>query len=106
MTSKAFISTSLTHPPQGLGNIISWLYLTPPPSLLRRVIEDSVRLLPESSKYANEFAETQESSQQNASKKLSAGAAILLERNLAPLVEVLELDERDLEGLVRKIECI
>lgn len=65
-----------------------------------------MRVLPESSRYANEFAGTQESLQQSESRKLSAGAAILLERNLAPLVDVLKMDEGAIRGMMRKIECI
>lgn len=94
--SKAFVKTALSDPPQGLGDIIDWLYLRPPPqgpALLRRVVEDSRRLLPENMEIATASGEASLAEQPSDSTRLSAGALILLRRNLAWLEDFKERNE-------------
>lgn len=96
--SKAFIKTALLLPPEGLDGVIKWLYLTSPepgPRLLRRVVEDSEALLPESHA-ANAIDEARSQTNESApgTTKLSAGALILLRRNLVWLKDCLDSDER------------
>jgi ubiquitin-conjugating enzyme E2 O len=95
--SKAFIKTALTSPLQGLDGIIKWLYLTSPeasPRLLRRVVEDSEALLPETST-ANVVDEVRSLRDEPTlgPTRLSAGALILLRRNLVWLKDYLEHDQ-------------
>lgn len=88
VVSKAFVKTALSDPPQGLGDTIDWLYLRPSPQgpmLLRRVVEDSRRLLPENIEIATSSGETSLAERPGSPAKLSAGALILLRRNLAAL---------------------
>jgi len=94
--SKAFVKRALSDPPQSLGDIIDWLYLTPPthgPTLLRRVVEDSRRLLPENMTIADPPEDTNVAEQPGISRTLSAGALILLRRNLAWLEDFLKHHE-------------
>lgn len=94
--SKAFVKTVLSDPPQGLRDVIDWLYLRPSPqgpSLLRRVVEDSRRLLPENMEIATAAGENSLAEQPSNSIKLSAGALILLRRNLAWLEDFKERNE-------------
>jgi len=99
VVSKAFVKTALSDPPHSLGDIIDWLYLrsSPPgPMLLRRVVEDSRRLLPENSEVATTSGETSLAARPGNSSKLSAGALILLRRNLASLEVYLKHSEEQI----------
>ena len=89
--SKAFVKTALSAPPQGLEDVVGWLYLTPSPhgpTLLHRVVEDSRRLLPENMNVASASGETSLAEKPSPSIKLSAGALIVLRRNLASLEDL------------------
>ncbi len=88
--SKAFVKTALSDPPQGLGDVIDWLYRGPSPqgpALLHRVVENSKRLLPENMTNATT---SREAGQPSSPTKLSAGALIVLRRNLASLEDLME----------------
>lgn len=95
--SKSFIKTALSTSPQGLEDIVKWLYLpsgTQGPRLLHRVVEDSRAMLLETMT----TEETTESSLNkseaaNTPARLSAGAQILLKRNLKWLEEYSEREE-------------
>ena len=83
--SKGFIKTALTSVPQGLADVIRWLYLSsqPGPHLLRRVIDDSKNLLANittTSAVGSTSGEMDEGLLNGA--KLSTGASILLRRNV------------------------
>jgi len=96
VVSKAFVKTALSDPPQGLGDVIDWLYLRPSPEgpmLLRRVVEDSRRLLPENIETATTSGDSSVAKRPGDSSKLSAGASILLRRNLASLEVYMERSE-------------
>lgn len=83
--SKGFIKSALTKAPHGLADVIQWLYLSslPGPHLLRRVLDDSKKLLANittTSAVSPALGEMNESGSTRA--KLSIGASILLQRNL------------------------
>lgn len=83
--SKGFIRTALTTTPQGLADVIQWLYVSsqPGPHLLRRVVDDSKKLLANSatsSAVGNSSGEVRGGDSSRA--KLSTGASILLRRNV------------------------
>lgn len=96
--SKLFIKTALTNPSCGLEDVIKWLYLTssePGPRLLRRVVEDSEALLLEPlTGDAFEGLCNVKTDKNTGTTKLSAGALILLRRNLVWLKDCLEQDEK------------
>ena len=87
--SKAFIKTALTLTPPGLADVVHWLYFPSQsgPHLLRRVIDDSRKLL------ANTTSSTSTSGSglgemdegRLTPAKLSTGASILLRRNVESL---------------------
>lgn len=94
--SKAFVKTALSNLPQGLEDVITWLYLAPPsqgPNLLRLVIEDSRRLLPENTTVTDTSGESKITEQPSRSTKLSSGALILLRRHLACLEDFIKRNE-------------
>ena len=98
--SKVFIKTALTNPPGGLADIVQWLYLSsqPGPHLLRRVVDDSRKLLTNStavSKSGSAAVETDERGSTGA--KLSTGASILLRRSVDWLEDFMRRNE---EGMV------
>lgn len=83
--SKGFIKTALATMPHGLADVVQWLYLTsqPGPQLLRRVVNDSKKLLannPTTSANGSAPDDMEEMSSNRA--KLSTGASILLRRNV------------------------
>ena len=87
--SKGFIKVALTAAPDGLADIIQWLYLSGQsgPHLLRRVLDDSKKLLANTtttttttSAVGSTSGETNEMG--SARTKLSTGASILLQRNV------------------------
>ena len=97
--SKGFIKTALSAPPSGLQDVINWLYKDDQgPQLLDQVIADCKRMQPHS-----EGEEKQEQASESqvkrteawANGKLSAGAMILLKRNL----EWLEGYKADMEKM-------
>ena len=100
--SKGFIKTALSAPPSGLEDVISWLYKNDQgPQLLDQVIADCKRMQPHS-----EGEEKQEQRSESRFKrpeawaegKLSAGAMILLKRNLKWL-EGYKADIEKMEGV-------
>lgn len=95
--SKAFIKTALTSPPQGLEDVIKWLYLTstqPSPHLLRRVVKDSESSLAKSHcGMTVNGARDMQNEDASGRPNLSAGALVLLKRNLVWLKDLLERDE-------------
>ena len=93
--SKGFIERAITAPPQGLEQIIEWLYHSSQgPELLRRVIKDSKALLPEDSKddRSNE-AGIERSAEQGKPTGFSTGAIIWLRRALLKLENLPKSDE-------------
>ena len=96
--SKVFIKTALTNPPHGLADIIQWLYLScqPGPHLLRRVLDDSRKLLANSTAVSaggSSEADTNERGKTGA--KLSTGASILLRRSVDWLEEFTRRNDED-----------
>lgn len=97
--SKVFIKTALANPPGGLADIIQWLYLSsqPGPHLLRRVLDDSWKLLANStgvSKIGSAVVETNEKG--SSGTKLSTGASILLRRSVDWLEDFAKQNEEDM----------
>ena len=87
--SKAFIKTALTLTPHGLADVVHWLYLPSQsgPHLLQRVIDDSRKLLANTTSASTSGSAPGEMDEGHlAPAKLSTGASILLRRNL----EILE----------------
>ena len=86
--SKGFIKTALTNAPQGLADIVQWLYLSsqPGPHLLHRVLDDSKKLAANTTtRSLDDSADvsTSDEKERNFNRtKLSTGAAILLQRNI------------------------
>lgn len=83
--SKGFIKTALTNAPQGLADIVQWLYYSsqPGPRLLRRVVDDSKKLLANmitTSAVGSASGEMDERGFTRAT--LSTGASMLLRRNV------------------------
>ena len=98
--SKDFIKTALTNAPQGLADVIQWLYLSsqPGPHLLRRVLDDSKKQLADNtitSAIGPTYGETDERG--FARTTLSTGASILLKRKLEWLEDFMTRNE---EGVV------
>ena len=83
--SKGFIKVALTTPPQGLSDVLEWLYVSHAdgPCLLRRVVEDCQGLLARSSTTSESSKEEDEEGNKTlqATVKLSTGALILLKRH-------------------------
>ena len=85
--SKAFVKKAVSDPPQGLGDLIDWLYLSPQgPGLLRRVVYDRKPFLPEHAAM-EEIDKSRHISIDSRDEvpapptTLSAGAQVLLRRN-------------------------
>ena len=86
--SKAFIKIALTLTPHGLADVVRWLYLPSHsgPHLLRRVIDDSRKLLantPSTSTSGSTYGEMNK--ERLTPAKLSTGASILLRRHVESL---------------------
>ena len=91
--SKAFIKTALTLTPPGLVDVVHWLYLPSHsgPHLLRRVIDDSRKLLANTTSTSTSGSAPGKPDEGRLDRaKLSTGASILLRRNV-----------ESLEGLMR-----
>ena len=83
--SKGFIKTALTTPPHGLADVVQWLYLTsqPGPRLLRRVVNDSKKLLANNTTTSAMTSAPNEVEERSSTRaKLSTGASILLRRHV------------------------
>ena len=83
--SKGFIKKALTSPLEGVDDIINWLYLSrlDGPKLLQRVVEDS-RVLVSDGQADSASCRAQDGDSQAVRPLVtfSAGARILLRRNL------------------------
>lgn len=97
--SKTFIKTALTKPPEGLAEVIQWLYAPSHkgPQLLRLVVEECRTLLPDAAPTEG-MEKTGEASgvlknEGKSRSRLSSGALVLLRRNLEWLEEYLRHDE-------------
>ena len=98
--SKGFIKTALTNPPQGLTDVIQWLYLSsqPGPHLLRRVLDDAKKLLANTKNSGADGGASQEKEERGFGRaKLSTGASILLQRSSDRLEELMERDDKGLQ---------
>lgn len=94
--SKGFIKTALTNAPHGLADVTRWLYLPsqPGPHLLRRVVNDSKKLLADSTTMSAVVSASGEIVEGGCTRaKLSTGASIWLRRNLDWLENFLTRDE-------------
>ncbi|KAF6224498.1 hypothetical protein HO133_011075 [Letharia lupina] len=83
--SKGFIKTALITAPNGFADVIQWLYLSsqPGPNLLRRVVEDSKKLLANSTTTSAVVSASGAMDEGGSTRaKLSTGASILLRRNV------------------------
>ena len=83
--SKGFIKTALITAPHGFADVIQWLYLSsqPGPNLLRRVVEDSKKLLANSTTTSAVVSASGAMDEGGSTRaKLSTGASILLRRNV------------------------
>lgn len=83
--AKGFIKTALTTPPPGLVDVVQWLYLTsqPGPQLLRRVVNDSKKLLANNATESTADSAPNEMEEKSTTRaKLSTGASILLRRHV------------------------
>ena len=95
--SKGFIKKALTSPLQGVDDIINWLYSSREdgPRLLQRVVEDSRLLV--SDEHGGSVGSHPQGGDNQAVRPLatfSAGARILLRRNLEWLEEYLSSSEK------------
>ena len=95
--SKGFIKNALTSPLQGVDDIINWLYSSREdgPRLLQRVVEDSRLLV--SDEHEGSASSHPQGGDNQAVRPLatfSAGARILLRRNLEWLEEYLLSSEK------------
>ena len=93
--SKGFVNAALKSPPQGLEDVITWLYTwSVGPRLLHRIMEDAKTLLPDEAS-----SDPQASAEGNigalSSNHVSAGAAVLLKRSLFSLEARLAEAERE-----------
>ena len=89
--SKGFIKKALTSPLQGVDDIIHWLYSSQEgPKLLRRTVEDARSLISDV-EVGSTSSHTQDGDNQaiRPSLTFSAGAVILLRRNLEWLEDYL-----------------
>ena len=97
--SKGFIKTALTTPPHGLADVVQWLYLTsqPGPQLLRRVVNDSKKLLADNTTTSVNGSAPDEMEERSSNRaKLSTGASILLRRNVEWLEDFMMRNEEDI----------
>lgn len=100
--SKLFIKTALTNPPGGLADIIQWLYLSsqPGPHLLRRVLDDSRKLLANSTAASNSGSAVVETDEKGSTgTKLSTGASILLRRSVDWLEDFMKRNVEDMGAM-------
>ena len=95
--SKGFIKKALTSPLEGVDDIINWLYLSrlDGPKLLQRVVEDSRSLISDT-QAGSASSHTQDGEDQVVRPLVtfSAGARILLRRNLEWLEDHLSSGEK------------
>ena len=95
--SKGFIKKALTSPLQGVDDIIHWLYSSQEegPKLLRRTVEDA-RSLISNTEVGSTSSHTQDGDNQAIRPPVtfSAGALILLRRNLGWLEDYLLCGEQ------------
>ena len=99
--SKVFIKTALTNPPRGLADIIQWLYLSsqPGPHLLRRVFDDSRKLLDNNTTVNTDGSASGEMGDGGFTvARLSTGASIVLKRHVDWMEDFMKRHE---EGIVR-----
>lgn len=91
--SKGFIKSALSNAPQGLADVVQWLYLSsqPGPQLLRRVLDDSKKLLTNTTIKSAEIDEVE-----STRAKLSTGASILLRRNVEWLEDFMARDNKEI----------
>ena len=83
--SRGFIKTALTAAPHGLADVIHWLYLSSQsgPHLLRRVLDDSKRLLANTATTSAMRTASGEMDERGFTRtKVSTGASILLKRHV------------------------
>ena len=83
--AKGFIKTALTAPPLGLVDVVQWLYFTsqPGPQLIRRVVNDSKKLLANNATTSTVDSASHEMKERSSNRaKLSTGASILLRRHV------------------------
>ena len=94
--SKSFIKKALTSPLQGVDDIIHWLYSSREgPKLLRRIVEDSRSLISDVQVgSAGSHSQEEDSQVVRPLVTFSAGALILLRRNLEWLEDYLLSDEK------------
>lgn len=100
--SKSFIKQAISNSPQGLEDVIHWLYLhSEGPNLLRRVVEDSKMLLIKRD-CPNGSEETTKERDHNSAIPFepSAGALILLKRHLASLENHLDSQEPNMNPIL------
>ena len=93
--ARGFLRSAFTHRLGGIDDIIDWLYLSskPGPHLLRRIVEESNALIPTS--MAEQSNTT--NGESDTSRRLSAGALVLLRRTMLWLEKRLEDDEDNLQ---------
>ncbi len=95
--SKGFIKKALTNPLQGVDDIIHWLYSSQGegPKLLRRIVEDSRSLISEAQVgSASSHSQDEDSQAVRSLVTFSAGALILLRRDLEWLEDYLLCGEK------------
>ena len=95
--SKVFIKTVLTLTPHGLADVVHWLYLPSQsgPHLLRRVIDDSRKLLANTTSTSTSGSAPGEMDEGRLTPaKLSTGASILLRRNVESLEGLMRVNEQ------------
>lgn len=98
--SKGFIKTALTTEPQGLADVIRWLYLSsqPGPSLLRRIVDDSKKLLAKNTTTTAIGSAHGEMDHGVCTRpKLSTGASILLRRNVGWLDDFMSRHDKGIQ---------
>ena len=80
MMSKLFVKTALDKTPEGLEEVVKWLYLRPGGRrLLRHVIEDSEKLV---DGHSGQASDDQLCKWLLPGTKISTGALVLLRRHL------------------------
>ena len=95
--SKGFIKKALTSPLQGVDDIIQWLYSSHEegPKLLRRIVEDSRSLISDAQVgSASSHSQGRDNQAVRPLVTFSAGALILLRRNLEWLEDYLLCGEK------------
>ena len=96
--SKGFIKVALTDAPDGLADIIQWLYLSGQsgPHLLRRVLDDSKKLLANTTTTSAVGSASGETNEMGSARpKLSTGASILLQRNVDWLEDFMKRSDEE-----------